>query len=244
MQCQHLLGVGGSGGEMTIPQKRMEQEFSALTQLDVSYGVPAQCGQEVPARAGVDSTQIFPSGLPLCRGRDGCRRRVPVPPITGGFRFQVSIHPPSHQHWRKLKEELPQTGWMCSAVASQPAAESPQPGRPQPPEIPTSSFPAKPGYDFTATPMAQPQHRLQPCPAPTCSPCPQPPAARDSAVGSWHVGADRGHSFCSWWLFYPSERGYGGSRLFPLGTIAGEQHEDVAGQRDPGDGLLALPITR
>lgn len=171
------------------------------------------------------------------------------PPLVG-FSFK-SLSLSSHQRQQELKEELLQTGWMRSAMASQPAAELPQPGRPQPPEAPTSSFPAKPGYDFTATRVAQPQHRLQPCRNPARSPCPQPwpadPRSHGQPVGSRHVGADRGHSFCSKWLFYPSERGYQGICLFPLGAIVGEQHEDVTGswgQRDPGDGLLALPITR
>lgn len=40
-------------------------------------------------------------------------------------------------------------------------SRAPQPGRPPPPRAPKSSFPAKLGYNFTATPAAPPQHRLQ-----------------------------------------------------------------------------------
>ena len=131
-----------------------------------------------------------------------------MPPATGGFQFQVSVCPSSsHQHQRELKAELPQTGWMCSAGASQPAAEPPQPGRPQPPDAPTSALPAKPGCHFTPAPTVQPQHRLQPCQVPARRPCPHTPAARGSPVGSRRVGAGRGHSFCLRWFVLPLRQG-------------------------------------
>lgn len=163
---------------------------------------------------------------------------MPTPPLVGFGFTSPSVRPPAGTSEKRKRNCRRQAGdaqpWQISL-------------RPSRRSLADRSLPELPH------PLSQQSQAVTSLQPPwlnrsiVCSPAEPLPAATGSPVGSRHVGAGRSHSFCSRWLFYPSEWGYRGSRLFPLGAIAGEQCQDVAGsrgERDPGDGLLALPITR
>lgn len=233
MQCQHLPGVGRRGEERVIPKKGRSRTRSRLSQALMCPTAPAQRGQEVLARAGVDSSQVSPSGPPPCRGSDGCRRRVLVAPTTGGFRFQVpgfkspvAVLPPAPARTERGIAACGPDALRCGA---QPAAEPPPAWLTAASRSSHVLFPSKAGLRFhcnlhcstTASSAALP------------SPYPQPPVATgsQSVASTWELA--EATAFAQGGCFTPPRGGYRGSRLFPLGAIVGSS---TRRWQVPGDG--------
>lgn len=217
MQCQHLPGLGRSGGERTVPKKRMEQDLLLpLTRLAVSYSsIPAWAGG-----ASQTSTRISPSGLPRAGegmgAGGGCWCHPPL--VAFGFK-SLSVHPPASISQKRKRNQRRQAG------CAQPWHVSPRPGRPQPPQLPqllSQQSPAAISLQTSrlshgivsspvpASPVCIPS--LHPLPtSPASIPCPHPLPA------SIVVGAGRGHSFCLGCYFTPQRAVISATAFFRSG---------------------------